>query len=77
MSCYVGFFFIINTFFFLTIQYGSSAVEINETKILPSILQVSDGVAGEPNDGVVDIKLPDDILIHEVSNPIFTIVDCT
>ena len=78
MNCYVKLFFLINTFFFLSIQSGSSAAEVSETKDFAEwILKVGDGVTGEPNDGVVDIKLPDDILIREVSNPILTIVDCT
>ena len=65
-------------FFFLSIQSGSSVAEISETKDFAEwILQVGDGVAGKPNDGVVDIKLPDDILIREVSDPISTIVDRT
>ena len=70
--------FLINTFFFLSTQSGSSAAEISETKDFADwILQVGDKVAGKPNDGVVDIKLPDDILIREVTDPISTIVDCT
>ena len=46
-------------------QSGNSPTEINKTRQFAEwILQVGDGVAGENNDGEVDIKLPDDLLIR-------------
>ena len=63
---------------FITTQSSSSSFEIQETKEFAEwILQVGDGIAGEPNDGEVDIKIPKDLLLREVNHPISTIVDST
>ncbi|XP_074293618.1 uncharacterized protein LOC141620716 [Silene latifolia] len=41
------------------------------------ILEVGDGLAGGPNDGVANIELPEDILIQPGLDPIATIVEST
>ena len=46
-----------------------------ETKLFADwILQVGDGVAGGDNDGEIDIKIPDDLLIRVQGSPITSIV---
>ena len=55
---------------------GSSSSEIQETKEFANwIVKVDDGIAGEPNDNKVDIKIPVNFLLREISHHISTIVD--
>ncbi|KAL6569662.1 hypothetical protein OROMI_014176 [Orobanche minor] len=62
----------------MRLQAGTSSEEIKETKEFAEwILQVGDGVAGGQNDGEVNIKLPEDIIIRNANNPIATIVEST
>ncbi|KAK9733479.1 hypothetical protein RND81_04G070500 [Saponaria officinalis] len=46
-------------------------------QFLEYILRVGDGLEGGQNDGMANIKLPEDILIHPKSNPIAAIVEST
>ncbi|XP_035840335.1 uncharacterized protein LOC110914132 [Helianthus annuus] len=38
------------------------------------ILKLGDGLLGEENDGEIDIKIPDDLLIHDQVNPISSLI---
>ena len=62
----------------MRLQVGSSDCNVEEIKEFSDwILDIGDGVAGEPNDGEVDIELSDDILIRSTTDPIATIIDNT
>ena len=41
------------------------------------LLHVRDGQIGDDNDGEIDFKLPDDILIHDATDPITAMVIST
>ncbi|XP_074282420.1 uncharacterized protein LOC141606935 [Silene latifolia] len=62
----------------MRLQVGSSESDINEIRQFSEwILEVGDGLAGGPNDGVASFQLPEDILLHPGPNPIATIVEST
>ncbi|XP_074291818.1 uncharacterized protein LOC141618623 [Silene latifolia] len=59
-------------------QVGSAESDIDEIKQFSEwILEVGDGLAGGPNDGVANIELAEDILIQPALDPIATIIDST
>ncbi|XP_074292996.1 uncharacterized protein LOC141619874 [Silene latifolia] len=41
------------------------------------LLEIGDGIVGGENEGEVDLELPTDLLIQDVTNPIKTLVDVT
>ncbi|XP_074304676.1 uncharacterized protein LOC141639454 [Silene latifolia] len=51
------------------------SIPLNIKEFLEWILKVGDGVAGDPNDGEVELELPNDILIQHTGDPIALIVD--
>ncbi|XP_012855092.1 PREDICTED: uncharacterized protein LOC105974523 [Erythranthe guttata] len=60
---------------------GKSASEhlggASNKKLVPEILSIGDGTIGDPNDGVVSIEIPDDLLIKESADPLASIVNET
>ncbi|XP_012853659.1 PREDICTED: uncharacterized protein LOC105973184 [Erythranthe guttata] len=60
---------------------GKSASEhlggASNKKSVPEILSIGDGTIGDPNDGVVSIEIPDDLLIKESADPLASIVNET
>jgi ATP-dependent DNA helicase PIF1 len=57
---------------------GNSQVEKDElSEFSKWILDVGEGKIGEPNDGVVDIKIPQELLITEFDDPILSIIQST
>ncbi|XP_074298909.1 uncharacterized protein LOC141629886 [Silene latifolia] len=55
---------------------GDSCSELAQIKEFSEwILKVGDGEAGDPNDGEVELELPNDILIQHTGDPIASIVD--
>ncbi|XP_012840897.1 PREDICTED: uncharacterized protein LOC105961202 [Erythranthe guttata] len=60
---------------------GKSASEhlggASNKKSVSEILSIGDGTIGDPNDGVVSIEIPDDLLIKESADPLASIVNET
>ncbi|XP_012839282.1 PREDICTED: uncharacterized protein LOC105959688 [Erythranthe guttata] len=60
---------------------GKSASELlggaSNKKLVPEILSIGDGTIGDPNEGVVSIEIPDDLLIKESADPLASIVNET
>ncbi|XP_074293545.1 uncharacterized protein LOC141620621 [Silene latifolia] len=57
---------------------GSSTDNVEELrKFSEWLLEIGDGIAGGENDGEVDLELPADLLIQDVTNHIKTLVDVT
>ncbi|XP_074299272.1 uncharacterized protein LOC141630335 [Silene latifolia] len=62
----------------MRLQVGSSTDNVEELrKFSEWLLEIGDGIAGVENDGEVDLELPADLLIQDVTNPIKTLVDVT
>ncbi|XP_074310504.1 uncharacterized protein LOC141646532 [Silene latifolia] len=62
----------------MRLQVGSSTDNVEELrKFSEWLLEIGDGIAGGENDGEVDLELPADLLIQDVTNPIKTLVDVT
>ncbi|XP_074270828.1 uncharacterized protein LOC141594731 [Silene latifolia] len=62
----------------MRLQVGSSTDNVEELrKFSEWLLDIGDGIAGGENDGEVDLELPADLLIQDVTNPIKTLVDVT
>ncbi|XP_074288915.1 uncharacterized protein LOC141614060 [Silene latifolia] len=62
----------------MRLQVGSSSDNVEELrKFSEWLLEIGDGIAGGENDGEVDLELPADLLIQDVTNPIKTLVDVT
>ncbi|XP_074314227.1 uncharacterized protein LOC141649435 [Silene latifolia] len=62
----------------MRLQVGSSTDNVEELQKLSEwLLEIGDGIAGGENDGEVDLELPADLLIRDVTNPIKTLVDVT
>ncbi|XP_074282757.1 uncharacterized protein LOC141607301 [Silene latifolia] len=62
----------------MRLQVGSSTDNVEELrKFSEWLLEIGDGIAGGENDGQVDLELPGDLLIQDVTNPIKTLVDVT
>ncbi|XP_074318412.1 uncharacterized protein LOC141655221 [Silene latifolia] len=62
----------------MRLQVGSAESDVDEIKQFSEwILELGDGLAGGPNDGVANIELPKDILIQPGLDPIATIVEST
>ncbi|XP_074277584.1 uncharacterized protein LOC141601219 [Silene latifolia] len=62
----------------MRLQVGSAESDVDEIRQFSEwILEVGDGLAGGPNDGVANIELPEDILIQPGLDPIATIVEST
>ncbi|XP_074306602.1 uncharacterized protein LOC141641854 [Silene latifolia] len=60
----------------MRLRGGDSCSELGEIKEFSEwILKVGDGVAGDPNDGEVELELPNDMLIQHTGDPIASIVD--
>ncbi|XP_074298485.1 uncharacterized protein LOC141629368 [Silene latifolia] len=62
----------------MRLQVGSAESDVDEIRQFSKwILEVGDGLAGGPNDGVASIELPEDILIQPGLDAIATIVEST
>ncbi|XP_074301454.1 uncharacterized protein LOC141632841 [Silene latifolia] len=62
----------------MRLQVGSARIDVDEIRQFSKwILEVGDGLAGGPNDGVASIELPEDILIQPGLDAIATIVEST
>jgi hypothetical protein len=62
----------------MRLKCGSSPAEQHEmTEFSRWLLQVGEGKIVEPNDGVVDIQIPDDFLIKNFDDPIVGIINST
>ncbi|XP_074278356.1 uncharacterized protein LOC141601948 [Silene latifolia] len=62
----------------MRLQVGSSTDNVEELrKFSEWLLEIGDSIAGGENDGEVDLELPTDLLIQDVTNPIKTLVDVT
>lgn len=62
----------------MRLQCGSSDSEKHETvEFSKWILDVGEGKINEPNDGVADIQIPDELLIKDFEHPIPAIVNST
>ncbi|XP_012828666.1 PREDICTED: ATP-dependent DNA helicase PIF1-like [Erythranthe guttata] len=62
----------------MRLQSGKSDSEVREVKKFSEwVLSVGDGTVGGPNDGVVDIEIPDDLLIKDSGDPLASIVNET
>ncbi|XP_074266034.1 uncharacterized protein LOC141588493 [Silene latifolia] len=60
----------------MRLRGGDSFSDVAEIKEFSEwILKVGDGEAGDPNDGEVELALPNDILIKHTGDPIASIVD--
>ncbi|XP_074277016.1 uncharacterized protein LOC141600672 [Silene latifolia] len=60
----------------MRLRGGDSCSELAQIKEFSEwILKVGDGEAGDPNDGEVELELPNDILIQHTGDPIASIVD--
>ncbi|XP_074321440.1 uncharacterized protein LOC141657950 [Silene latifolia] len=60
----------------MRLRGGDSCSELAQIKDFSEwILKVGDGEAGDPNDGEVELELPNDILIQHIGDPIASIVD--
>ncbi|XP_074305818.1 uncharacterized protein LOC141641040 [Silene latifolia] len=62
----------------MRLQVGSAESDVDKIRQFSEwILEVGNGLAGGPNDGVANIELPEDILIQPGLDPIATIVEST
>ncbi|XP_074288683.1 uncharacterized protein LOC141613839 [Silene latifolia] len=62
----------------MRLQVGSSIDNVKELrKFSEWLLDIGDGIEGGENDGEVDLELPADLLIQDVTNPIKTLIDVT
>jgi ATP-dependent DNA helicase PIF1 len=62
----------------MRLQCGSSALEKQEmTDFSNWILKVGEGKINEPNDGIVDIEIPPELLIMNFDDPILAIISST
>ncbi|KAK9665851.1 hypothetical protein RND81_14G140700 [Saponaria officinalis] len=62
----------------MRLQVGSTNSNVDEiSEFSKWILSIGDGLAGEPNDGEVDLELLDDIVIKQTTNPVASIVEST
>ncbi|XP_074315586.1 uncharacterized protein LOC141651787 [Silene latifolia] len=62
----------------MRLQSGSSNCNIDEIREFSNwILKIGDGIAECENDGEIDLKLPDDILIKNTTDPMAIIVHST
>jgi ATP-dependent DNA helicase PIF1 len=62
----------------MRLQCGSTQEEKNEmSEFSDWILKVGEGKLEEPNDGIADIRIPDELLITTFDDPISAIIDST
>jgi ATP-dependent DNA helicase PIF1 len=62
----------------MRLQCGSSPLEKQEMSDFSNwILKVGEGKINEPNDGIVDIKIPPELLIMTFEDPILAIIKST
>ncbi|XP_022023735.1 ATP-dependent DNA helicase pif1-like [Helianthus annuus] len=62
----------------MRLKMGTKPSNFNETKEFAEwILRLGDGLLGGPNDGEVEIEIPDDLLILDAVNPISSLIAFT
>ncbi|XP_022032635.1 uncharacterized protein LOC110933737 [Helianthus annuus] len=62
----------------MRLKMGTKSSNFNETKEFAEwILRLGDGLLGGPNDGEVEIEIPDDLLILDAVNPISSLIAFT
>nr|XP_043633123.1 ATP-dependent DNA helicase PIF1-like [Erigeron canadensis] len=63
--------------FNMRLQQGSNTRQQQEIKEFAEwLLKVGDGKLSEPNDGEVEIEIPDDLLIKSTHDPLSDIIEC-
>ncbi|XP_021974979.1 uncharacterized protein LOC110870088 [Helianthus annuus] len=59
----------------IRLRVGCQEADLKEIKEFGEwILELSDGLLGEENDGEIDIEIPHDLLIHDQVNPISSLI---
>ncbi|XP_021991125.1 ATP-dependent DNA helicase pif1-like [Helianthus annuus] len=62
----------------MRLKVGTKASNLQETKEFAEwILRLGDGLLGDPNNGEVEIEIPDDLLILDEINPISSLISFT
>jgi ATP-dependent DNA helicase PIF1 len=62
----------------MRLQCGSSAIEKQQMDEFSKwLLRVGEGKVNNPNDGVVDIEIPEELLIKEFDDPVLEIINST
>ncbi|XP_022019643.1 uncharacterized protein LOC110919688 [Helianthus annuus] len=62
----------------MRLRVGTKASNLQEIKEFAEwILRLGDGLLGDPNDGEVEIEIPDDLLILDEVNPISSLISFT